>query len=408
MNFTWLTVYGYYVTKVTLKDMARQSGSSYKSFLAPLLASIAVIIITAFWATNSSSQSTADNYTVEEFATGLDTPWGMAFLPDGRMLVTEKIGKLRLIDIDGSVSDPIEGLPNICVCGQGGLMDVQIHPAYDQTGWIYLAYSEPKNGEKGNRASYTAIMRAQLDGMRLINQEVVYRAPENLYSRRGQHFGSRIVFDNDGYMYFSIGDRGQRNDGPQSLELPNGKIHRLHDDGRIPDDNPFVHTEGAVASIWSYGHRNPQGLDFHAETNTLWETEHGPRGGDELNHIKKGLNYGWPVISFGRNYSGTKFTDLTAKDGMEQPAHHWTPSIATCGMAFYTGDLFPEWKDNVFVTSLKFGRIHRIVLDGTTVKTEEIHLKTGGRPRDILTGPDDYLYIAVEDSPGRIIRLVPD
>lgn len=388
--------------------MAEVRKYAQKSFVVPLLAGVALIALSAFWITNEFTSFQMDGFNVEEFATGLDTPWGMAFLPDGRMLVTEKAGKLRIIQTDGSVSDPLEGLPDICVCGQGGLMDVQIHPEYEQNGWIYLAYADPKNDSGGRKAGYTAIMRAQLDGLQLVNQEVLYKAPEKLYSRRGQHFGSRIVFDNEGYMYFSIGDRGQRDNGPQSLELPNGKIHRLHDDGRIPEDNPFIDVAGAVPSIWSYGHRNPQGLDFHAETNRLWATEHGPRGGDEFNQIQKGLNYGWPVISYGKNYSGTRFTDLTAKAGMEQPAHHWTPSIATCGISFYTGDLFPEWKNNVFVASLKFGRIHRIVLDGTTVKKEEVLLKTGGRPRDLITGPDGYLYIAIQDSPGRIIRLVPN
>ena len=380
----------------------------FTQLLGLLIAGIAFVSLTAFWTGANDQATTSNGYEVEEFATGLDSPWGMAFLPDGRMLVTEKVGNLRLIDVDGTVSDPIEGLPEICVCGQGGLLDVQVHPNYDHNGWIYISYSDPKMDANGDKVGYTAIMRAKLEDMKLVQQETLFKAPEELYTARGQHYGSRIVFDNEGYMYFSIGDRGQRDNGPQFLNLPNGKIHRLHDDGHIPHDNPFVDVEGAVPSIWSYGHRNPQGLDFHAETGTLWEAEHGPRGGDELNHIRKGLNYGWPVISYGINYNGTTFTDITAKEGMEQPIHHWTPSIATCGIAFYTGEKFPEWQDNVFVASLKFGRIHRVVLNGTTITSEEIFLETGGRPRDILTGPDGFLYIAIEDAPGRIVRLVPN
>lgn len=388
--------------------MARHHKYSHSSFLGPLLAGIAFFTLTAFWVTNDSTFTPSNGFEVEEFATGFDSPWGMAFLPDGRMLVTEKVGNLRLVDVDGTVSDPIDGLPEICVCGQGGLLDVQTHPDYDTNGWIYLAYSDPIMNADGEKVGYTAIMRAKLDGMSLVDHETLYKAPEELYTGRGQHFGSRIVFDNDGYMFFSIGDRGQRDKGPQYLNLPNGKIHRLYDDGRIPHDNPFVGVEGAAPSVWSYGHRNPQGLDYHAETGTLWGAEHGPKGGDELNHIRKGLNYGWPVISYGINYNGTTFTDITAKEGMEQPAHHWTPSIATCGITFYTGDKFPEWEDNIFVASLKFGRIHRVVLNGISVESDEILLETGGRPRDVATGPDGYLYIAIEEAPGKIVRLVPN
>ena len=386
--------------------MPRHHKYSHLSFTGLLLAGIAFFTLTAFWVIDDPTNA-SNGFEVEEFATGFDSPWGMAFLPDGRMLVTEKVGNLRLVDVDGTVSEPIGGLPEICVCGQGGLLDVQVHPNYDDNGWIYIAYSDPIMDADDQKVGYTAIMRAKLDGMTLVDQETLYKAPEELYTRRGQHYGSRIVFDNEGYMFFSIGDRGQRDKGPQYLNLPNGKIHRLYDDGRIPHDNPFVGVEGAIPSVWSYGHRNPQGLDYHAETGTLWGAEHGPRGGDELNHVKKGLNYGWPVISYGINYDGTTFTDITAKEGMEQPAHHWTPSIATCGITFYTGDKFPEWKDNIFVASLKFGRIHRIVLNGISVESDEILVETGGRPRDVTTGPDGYLYIAIEEAPGKIVRLVP-
>jgi len=346
------------------------------------------------------------SFRVETFATGLDTPWGMAFLPDGRMLVTERPGNLRIVDADGTVSEPIAGVPEVCACGQGGMMDVQLHPNYEENGWLYLAYSDRKT-DGGSAVGFTAVMRARLRGMQLIDQEDIFKAPEAVYSRRDQHYGSRIVFDEAGYLYFTIGDRGQSHQA-QRLNVPNGKVHRLHDDGRIPEDNPFVGEPGAVASIWSYGHRNPQGMDRHPETGALWATEHGPRGGDELNHVRKGLNYGWPVITYGINYSGSKITDFTKKEGMEQPALHWTPSIAVCGMAFYDGDVFPDWQNNLFVTSLKFSEVRRLVIEGTTVASQEVLFKPGGRPRDIITGPDGYLYIAIEDAPGRIVRLVPE
>ena len=369
------------------------------------LAGAAVLMIAAFSFPVDDPGKQA-NFKEEAFATGLDSPWGMAFLPDGRMLITEKIGNLRIVDTDGVVSEPIAGVPEVCACGQGGMLDVQVHPNYEENGWIYLAYSAKRMNADNEPTAFTSIARARLDGMMLTNFESIFQAPVEEYTTRGHHFGSRIVFDDEGYMYFGIGDRGVMEQA-QSIRRSNGKIHRLHDDGRIPTDNPFYHVPEAVKSIWSFGHRNPQGLDRHPETGTLWNAEHGPQGGDELNHVRKGLNYGWPVITYGINYDDTPITDITEKEGMEQPAHYWTPSIATCGIDFYDGDKFPEWKNNIFVASLKFGQIHRVVLDGETVASEEVFYQTGGRPRDIETGPDGFLYIAIEDGPGRIIRLVP-
>ena len=343
----------------------------------------------------------------ELFATGLDNPWGMSFLPDGNMLVTEKIGNLRMIDTEGNVSEPIAGLPEICVCGQGGLLDVQVHPNYEENGWIYLAYSQPRLNEENEKVGFTAIMRAKIEDMTLVNKEPLFQASVEFFNSRGVHYGSRIIFDEEGYLYFTIGDRGRRDEAPQSLAHPNGKVHRIHDDGRIPEDNPFVDDPTAIPSIWSYGHRNPQGMDIHPVEGTIWAAEHGPKGGDELNFIQKGLNYGWPVITYGINYNDTPITDMTEKAGMEQPAHYWVPSIATCGITFYHGEAFPGWNNSVFITSLKFGRIHRAVIEEGNVSSEEIFLETGGRPRDVTTGPDGNLYIAIEDAPGRIIRLVP-
>ena len=385
--------------------MSRNPRYSWRVVLGGLVSAGVLVAVLAFFWPEPVYEAGAHSFRVETYATGLDAPWGMAFLPDGRMLVTERRGNLRIVEADGTVSEPIGGVPEVCACGQGGMMDVQLHPNYEENGWLYLAYSDRKDGSSNE--GFTAVMRARLDGMQLVDQKDIYKAPQNVYSKRGQHYGSRIVFDEAGYLYFTIGDRGKRAQA-QDLNVPNGKVHRLHDDGRIPEDNPFVGTPGAVPSIWSYGHRNPQGMDRHLETGALWATEHGPRGGDELNHVRKGLNYGWPVITYGRNYSGTKITDITEKAGMEQPALHWTPSIAVCGIAFYDGDVFPDWQNNLFVTSLKFSEVRRVILDGTTVVDQEVLFEPGSRPRDIITGPDGYLYVAVETGPGRIVRLVPD
>lgn len=385
--------------------MSKNRRFSWVAVLGVLMSGAVLVSLLAFLWPQSVYKAGAHRFRMETFATGLDTPWGMAFLPDGRMLVTERPGTLRLVEKDGTVSEPIAGVPAVCACGQGGLLDVQLHPNYEENGWLYLAYSDRKAGS--DREGFTAVMRGRLEGMNLVDQEDIYKAPQAVYSTGGNHFGSRIVFDEAGYLYFTIGDRGQR-DQAQRLDMPNGKVHRLHDDGRIPEDNPFVGTPRAVASIWSYGHRNPQGMDRHPATGALWATEHGPRGGDELNHVHKGLNYGWPVITYGINYSGTKITDITEKEGMEQPILHWTPSIAVCGIAFYDGDVFPDWQNNLFVTSLKFNEVRRLVIEGTTVTSQEVLLEPSSRPRDLITGPDGYLYIALEAGPGRIVRLVPE
>ncbi len=366
----------------------------------------AALFVAAFSTAEDEPRAKAA-FAEEVYATGLDGPWGMAFLPDGRLLVTEKVGALRIVSTDGTVSEPVEGLPEVCACGQGGLLDVELHPDYDENGWIYLTYSDKKEDDQGEPIGFTALMRAKLNGMQLTNQETLWQAPAEAYTGRGQHFGSRIAFDKEGYVYFSIGDRGAQ-DQAQDLTRANGKVHRLMDDGTVPDDNPFANTPGLVSSIWSYGHRNPQGLEIHPKTGTLWDAEHGPKGGDELNYVRKGQNYGWPVITYGINYNGTPITDITEKEGMEQPAFFWLPSIATCGMEFYDGETFPEWKNSLFVTSLKFGRIHRLVIHNNDVIHEEILHETGGRPRDIITGPDGYLYIAIEDAPARIVRLMPE
>ncbi len=340
-------------------------------------------------------------YRLEPVASGLNVPWSIAFLPGNRLLVTEREGRLRLIENDQLSPEPISGIPEVWARSQGGLLAVAPHPNHTQNGWVYLSYSDP--GEGG--LAMTAVVRGRIRDNQWVDEETIFRAPADLYKRPGVHFGSRLVFDDDGYLFFTIGERGTPADA-QDLTRPNGKVHRVHDDGRIPADNPFVNTPGAIPSIWSYGHRNPQGLDRHPVTGELWSAEHGPRGGDELNHIRRGLNYGWPVITYGMNYNGTPITDLTAKEGMEQPVLHWTPSIAVCAIAYYDGNRFPRWQNNLFVSALARQELRRLVIDNGRVTSQEVLFKNIGRVRDVAVGPDGYVYVALED-PGRIMRLVP-
>ena len=339
------------------------------------------------------------NYTTELVVGGLTSPWGMDFLPDGSILITEKAGKL--IHAIDSIKTEISGLPEIYVRGQGGLLDIKLHPDYENTGWIYFSYASPEGeGEGGN----TAIMRAKLNGNSLTNQEVLYKAEIN--TKKGQHFGSRIDFDDEGYLYFSIGERGNREENPQDITKDCGKIYRLNDDGSIPTDNPFYNTANAKQAIYSYGHRNPQGLIKHPTTGAIWTHEHGPKGGDEINIIQKGKNYGWPVISYGVNYNGTSFTDITHKEGMEQPLFYWVPSIAPCGMAFVTSNIYPDWQNSLMVGSLKFSYLERLVIENDKVTKREKLFEGIGRLRNVKLAPNGYLYIAVEGK--GILKIVPD
>ena len=329
------------------------------------------------------------NYVTELVVADINIPWGMDFLPDGSMLITEKTGKL--IHFKNGIKTDIVGVPEVYVRGQGGLMDIKLHPNYTENGWIYISYASTEGeGTGGN----TAIMRAQLKGNALVNQEVLYKANPN--SKKGQHFGSRIVFDDDNHIYFSIGERGERDINPQDITRDCGKIYRLNDDGSIPADNPFTNSENAKKAIYSYGHRNPQGLIKNPNTGAIWEHEHGPRGGDEINIIQKGKNYGWPIISYGINYSGTSFTDITEKEGMEQPLFYWVPSIAPSGMAFVNSDQYPNWKNNLMVGSLKFQYLERLVLENNQVTKREKLFEGIGRVRNVKQGPDGFLYLAVE------------
>lgn len=347
---------------------------------------------------NKVSTPSTFPFTPELFVDDLQIPWGFTFLSDGSMLITEKNGDL--IRFINGKKTKIDNAPKIYQRGQGGLLDIELHPDYEKNGWIYLSYASPEGDNKGGN---TAIMRAKLEGNKLVQNEVLYKAVPN--TTKGQHFGSRIVFDDNGYLFFSIGERGDRDINPQDITRDGGKIYRLHDDGRVPRDNPFVGKSGAKTAIFSYGHRNPQGLSKHPTTGKIWDNEHGPRGGDEINIIEKGANYGWPVITYGINYSGTPITDKTATDGMEQPIHYWVPSIAPSGMVFITSDNYKGWKGSLLVGSLAFQYLERLELNGTKVTRREKLLDGEGRVRSIEEGPDGLIYVGVEGK--GIYKLVP-
>jgi glucose/arabinose dehydrogenase len=342
-------------------------------------------------------------FSYEILTDGLEHPWGLAFLPDGRMLVTERPGRLRLVSADGTLHpDPIGGLPPIKPHGQGGLLDVVLHPDFSNNRLVYVSFAEAGDGGVG-----TAVARGQLRGHRLEQVEVIFRLLPKTGTR--QHFGSRLVFDNDGYLFITLGDRGDR---PRAQDLNDhaGALIRLHDDGRIPADNPFAKRSDARPEIYSYGHRNMQGAALHPVTGKVWTHEHGPRGGDELNIAQAGVNYGWPVITYGVNYvTGTRIGEGTHKQGMAQPVYHWTPSIAPSGMAFYTGERFPHWQGNLFVGSLKFQLLVRLVLEGDKVVSEEHLLEEElGRIRDVRQGPDGLLYLLTDQDDGWLVRLLPE
>ncbi len=339
-------------------------------------------------------------FKLETVAEGLETPWSLAFLPDGRMLVTEKPGRLRVVEM-GKQPEQVSGVPAVWSVGQGGLMDVALHPDYATNGWIYLSYSH--GGP--DATAMTWVMRGRLKGNALVDQETIFAPPVELYRTGPNHFGSRFVFDGKGYLFFTIGEREHKPDA-QDLSRPNGKVHRIRDDGRVPEDNPFVKTAGALPTVWSYGHRNPQGLARRPVTGELYDAEHGPRGGDELNLVLPGRNYGWPVITYGMNYDGTPITDLTAKEGMQQPVLHWTPSLGVCAIDFYVGDRFPAWKNDLLVSSLAAQDLRRLRIEGGQVTKQEVLFKGIGRIRDVVVGPDGLVYVAF-NNPGRIARLVP-
>jgi aldose sugar dehydrogenase len=343
---------------------------------------------------------------VETLAAGLEHPWGLAFLPDGRMLVTEKPGRLRIVSPDGAVSEPITGVPKVDARGQGGLLDIALDPDFDRNRLVYVSYAE--RGEDGNS---TAVARARLsdDGASLSDLEVIFSQRPKLPSNG--HFGSRLVFDGSGRLFVTLGERFAPEFRVQAQELDShlGKIVRIRPDGSVPDDNPFAAQAGALPEIWSYGHRNIQAAAIHPETGQLWEIEHGPQGGDELNIVEPGANYGWPVVSHGVNYDGTPVgTGQAQQAGMVDPIHTWTPVIAPSGMIFYTGQAFPGWRGDLFVGGLKSTALVRLELDGTRVAHEERLLEDlGKRIRDVVQGPDGALYLLTDEDNGEVLRISP-
>ncbi len=331
---------------------------------------------------------------------GLSHPWSIAFLPDGRWLITERPGRLRIVDKGRLLPEPVAGLPAIRAHGQGGLLDIALHPDYARNGWLYLSYAAP-----GPEGEGTEVLRARLDGNRLVDVQSIFRMRPKLDSP--VHFGGRLLFDRAGFLYITLGERG-RKEGAQRLSDHLGTVVRLHDDGRVPRDNPFVGRAGALPEIYTYGHRNVQGAALHPVTGRVWTHEHGPQGGDEINILKPGVNHGWPSITYGANYgTGTAIGEGTHKPGMAQPIYQWTPSIAPSGMAFYDANAFPRWRGNLLVGALKYKMLMRLTLDGERVVAEERLLEGIDRIRDVRVGPDGLIYLLTDEDDGRVIRLAP-
>ncbi len=347
-------------------------------------------------------QSIAAPLKVTTVAEGLQNPWGMAFLPDGRMLVTERAGRLRLVGRDGHLSEPLTGIPAVHVQGQGGLLDVALSPGFAEDRLVYLSYSEAGEGGAG-----TAVARGTLGERGLENVRVIWRQTPKVSGPN--HWGSRLVFRSDGTLFITTGDRRDYRPLVQDLSTTIGKVVRINPDGTVPSDNPFVRRQGARPEIWSYGHRNLQGAALHPESGELWTLEHGARGGDELNHPEAGKNYGWPVITYGREYSGFKIGyGITAKAGMEQPVYYWDPVIAPSGAEFYTGAAFPEWQGDLFVGSLSPGALVRLELNGYKVTSETRYLgDINERIRHVRQGADGFLYLLTDSPHGRVLRVEP-
>lgn len=368
--------------------------------LATLFAALYALAASAL----SKASFGAENrpYRAVTVAEGLEHPWGMAFLPDGAMLVTERPGRLRIVGPDGKVSAPVAGVPKVAAVGQGGLLDVALHPKFSENGLVYLSYAEPGEGGQG-----TAAARGRLEGNALKDVEVIFRQKPKLSG--GVHFGSRLAFAPDGMLYISLGERG-RKERAQNRRNHQGTIVRVNDDGSIPKDNPFVNSADALPEIYTWGNRNVQGMALNPWTGVVWAQEHGPKGGDEVNILKSGANYGWPLVTFGIDYDGSIISDKTHMDGVEPPLLHWTPSIAPSGMAFYGGDRFPAWKGDLFVGALKDRHLRRVDLDADmkVVGQELLLEEMKERIRDVRSGPDGYLYVLTDSPEGRVIRLEPN
>jgi glucose/arabinose dehydrogenase len=357
-------------------------------------------------------------FKVETLVKGLDQPWGMAFLPDGRMIFTERAGRLRFMDKSGKISEPVKGTPSVFVRQDGGLLDVALHPDFAKNGWIYLSYTtvplgyvvQPGDDKAPNLAppTMTVVVRGKVNASNeWVDEQTLFKAPDELYTHPADHYGSRFLFDNKGHVFYSIGERHEFQNA-QNLAVPMGKIHRTNDDGSVPADNPFVHTPGALPTIWTYGHRNPEGLAYDPVTGILWETEHGPTGGDEVNIIEPGKNYGWGVATMGLE---PNVNHLYAP-GMTPPVTFYNPAIGPAGITFYTGDKFPAWKNNLFITGMVGQKLIRMEIADRRIASQETLFQDYGRVRDVLTGPDGYLYVLLQNmngdpKGGSIIRLVP-
>lgn len=350
---------------------------------------------------------------IEILAEGLDRPWGIAFIDSNRALITEQSGQIRILENDVLRREPVTGLGAVRGSGQGGFMDIVLDPNFEENGWVYISMTHSLGNEETDERKQarlapmmTKVIRGKISENQWTDEQPLYEAPHETYISGGSHFGGRMIIDNDGYLFFSIGDRDSLNHA-QDLSRPNGKIHRIHTDGTIPLGNPFYGQENALASIYSYGNRNPQGLAIHPKSGELWSTEHGPMGGDELNLIRSGVNYGWPVISHGINYNGELITELTHQEGMEQPIFFWRPSIATCGLDFYRGDLFPKWQNRLLVGSLKQEELQLLIIEDHRVIYNEIILKNSGRIRQVKSGPEGAIYVLL-NRPGALLRLSPE
>lgn len=345
-------------------------------------------------------------FTAEVVARGLEHPWSLAFLPDGRMLVTERPGRLRIVDRDGGITAPLDGVPKVDARDQGGLLDVALDPRFGENNYIYLSYAESDGGRNGTALARATLVRGK--AAHLDNVQVIWRQRPKLDSTK--HFGSRILFARDGTIFLTLGERSIDAGRHQSQQLDSalGKIVRIKSDGSIPNDNPFVGREGALPEIWSYGHRNIQAAAWHPTTGDLWIVDHGARGGDELNRVERGKNYGWPTISYGIEYLGDKIGEgITQKKGMEQPRYYWDPVIAPSGALFYTGDVFPKWKGSLFIGALAGKHLVRLTLEGDKVVGEERLLVDHARIRDVRQGPDGMIYVLTDEEKGELLRLVP-
>ena len=389
-------------SEVKLRIFDTMTKKTFTSTLTSL--ALVVLLYVSCTHTNSSNETLSSvpnppaGFNAQNLYDGLKNPWGMAWLPDGRMLVTERAGDILVFKNDKFTGEKLSGVPKVFNNGQGGLLDIVVHPKYNENKWIYISYAKEVSG-----GATTAIARFKLNGNQVTDFADIFTAKP--YIPANYHFGSRIVFDKNGYLFFSAGERGTQ---PKVQELNNdhGKIHRIFDDGRIPTDNPFAKTSGANPSIWTLGHRNPQGMVYDATNDRIWAAEHGPKGGDELNLIEKGKNYGWPKTCYGINYDGTVLTPDKELPGIENPARYWVPSIGPCGITIVNSSKYPDWKGNILVGALAFKHIARVQLNGTKYVSEEKLLQDIGRVRDVKESPDGFLYVITE-GPGLLVKLVP-